>query len=66
MYKIIIRIKEMWKEGFSLFGGAQVAFRKQTRNTGHSDPWCPECQRQTKPAVTFVGPEAGASPGRES
>lgn len=48
---------EWWKRDFTLFGGAQVAFRRQTRNSGHSNPWCPEGQGQTGPAVTFLGPE---------
>lgn len=58
MYKIIIRNKELWRGGFTLFGGAQLAFRRQTRNTGYSDPKCPEGQGQTKPAVTFLAPES--------
>ena len=29
----------------------------QTRNTGHSNCWCPEGQDQTGPAVPFLGPE---------
>lgn len=50
--------KKLWKRGFSLFRGAQVAFKRQIRNAGHPEPWYPEGQGQTGYAVTFPGSES--------